>query len=282
MPLLRGEPAEKLRLYQLDEVLTEKDSDRFSVVISFVGFCAARNKIKRMQPQMSLTNLKRELRKYARKDKASLLQRYFKTGPGEYAEGDIFIGVQVPYIRKVAGRYQGLSIKDTLSLLKSAIHEERLLALLILVLKFAKADQLERKKIYLSYLAHTRYINNWDLVDLTAHHIVGAFLEDKSRKLLYSLARSRSLWERRIAILATFYFIRQREFSDALSIGRMLLRDKEDLIHKASGWMLREVGKRDKSKLVYFLDKYRLKMPRTMLRYAIERFPEPERKKYLG
>jgi len=228
-----------------------------------------------------LKELQKELRKYSSKAQAEILQRFFKTGPGEYGEGDIFIGVKVPPIRATAKKYQDISFAETVQLLKSKIHEERLTALLILVFKYAKGDEFKRKKIYTTYLKNTKYINNWDLVDLTAERIVGAFLIDKDQDMLYQLAESKSLWERRIAILSTFHYIKNGKFGDTLRISRLLINDPEDLIHKAVGWMLREVGKRDLDVEERFLKKYYKKMPRIMLRYAIERFPEPKRQAYL-
>jgi 3-methyladenine DNA glycosylase AlkD len=230
---------------------------------------------------MSLQHLKSELRKHKDREKARLLQRFFKTGPGEYAEGDIFLGLNVPTLRTLSKRYQSLPLPETLKLLKSLIHEERLLALLILVSHYEKADPAGKEKIYKAYLAHTRYINNWDLVDLSAKRIVGAFLEDQDRTVLRSLALSDSLWERRIAVLACFHFIAQDDLTDSLKIARVLLHDPHDLIHKAVGWMLREVGKRDPAAEERFLNQHAAAMPRTMLRYAIERFPERKRRKYL-
>ena len=231
---------------------------------------------------MTLGKIKSELKKYGSKEKGRLLQRFFKTGPGEYAEGDIFLGVTVPNTRKVALDCSNLSDEDNLKLLRSPLHEERLLALLVFIGKYNRGNNAVKKKIYKLYLSHTRYINNWDLVDLSAHHIVGAYLVDKSRSPLYALARSKSLWERRIAILSTFYFIKHNQFADSLKIAELLMNDKEDLIHKAVGWMLREVGKRDSFLEEDFLNKHCLSMPRVMLRYAIERFPEAKRKKYLA
>ena len=229
----------------------------------------------------ALRRVRKDLRKYGSRPKAKLLQRFFKTGPGEYAEGDVFLGVMVPATRLVAGRYKDLGLKDTLTLLTSRFHEERLTALLILIDRFRNSGPQDRRRIYRSYLAHTRCINNWDLVDLSAGHIVGAFLWDKEKKPLYTLARSRMLWERRIAIVATSYFIGRGRFTETLRISRLLLKDKEDLMHKASGWMLREVGKRDQKALETFLKTCYRRMPRTMLRYAIERFPEKKRQRYL-
>jgi len=225
--------------------------------------------------------VQKELQKFASLKKARILQRFFKTAPGEYGEGDLFIGVQVPQVREVAKKFQDTSLPEVLRLLKSPIHEERLTALFILVLQFAKSDKKTQHCIHKAYLQHTRYINNWDLVDLSADKIVGSFLVGKSKNILYRLARSTSLWERRIAILSTFHFIKRNELGETLKIARMLLSDKEDLIHKAAGWMLREVGKRDQACEERFLRKHYQQMPRTMLRYAIERFSPHKRKAYL-
>ncbi|MFH1102708.1 MAG: DNA alkylation repair protein [Pseudomonadota bacterium] len=213
--------------------------------------------------------------------RAKVSQRFFKTGPGEYGEGDRFIGIRVPMIRKLSKEYAGLSLNESLTLLKSPIHEERLLALFILIRRYLSNGDDEKKTIYDSYLAHTRYINNWDLVDTSAEHIVGRFLMYRDKGPLYRLARSTSLWERRIAVLATFHFIRQNRFEETFEISEILLDDPEDLIHKAVGWMLREVGKRRKDLLNRFLDAHSRAMPRTMLRYAVERYPEAERKRFL-
>lgn len=230
---------------------------------------------------MSLKKLRFDLQKYSDKRKAKIVQRFFKTGPGEYAEGDIFLGITVPMLRILSKRYQGLAFNETLQLLKSRIHEERLLSLLILILKYRKGDLPEKERIYKAYLNHSKYVNNWDLVDVSAKHIIGDFLKDKDRTPLYKLARSDSLWERRIAILSTFHFIENNDFEDTLKIAEILISDPHDLIHKAVGWMLREVGKRDKDSEERFLKKYYTAMPRTMLRYAVERFPESKRQAYL-
>ena len=187
----------------------------------------------------------------------------------------------MPVLRKLVKEYPDLSLKDVKTLLRSKYHEERLLALLILVSKFKKGDVSTRKEIYDLYLKNTSSVNNWDLVDLSAHYIVGPFLTNKSRAPLYRLAKSKSLWQRRIAIMSTFHFIKKGEFSETLKIAEMLLADREDLIHKAVGWMLREIGKRRLQNEETFLKKHYQKMPRTMLRYAIEKFPEPKRKRYL-
>jgi 3-methyladenine DNA glycosylase AlkD len=213
---------------------------------------------------------------------AVILARFFKTGPGQYGEGDRFIGVKVPAIRKVAKEFNALPLLQVERLLHSEIHEERLLALVILVSQFARGDDAGRKRVYDLYLANTRHINNWDLVDLSAPQIVGGSLESRSRKPLDRLAKSSSLWQRRISILATFHFIRQGDFADTLKIAQMLLTDKEDLIHKAVGWMLREVGKRDLATLERFLGDHCQAMPRTTLRYAIERFPASKRMAYMN
>ncbi|MFA6079287.1 MAG: DNA alkylation repair protein [Candidatus Omnitrophota bacterium] len=228
-----------------------------------------------------MERLKRSLRKIGNKEKARLLQRFFKTGKGEYAEGDIFLGATVPVLRKLALQFRGLTLDNTILLLKSPIHEERLLALFILILKYKASDHSGKENIYKLYLKHTRFINNWDLVDVTAKHIVGDFLRDRDKAPLYKLARSGSLWERRISIISTFDFIGHHRFDDSMRIAEILLLDPHDLIHKAVGWMLREVGKRDMAREEAFLKKHYKKMPRTMLRYAIEKFPEPRRQAYL-
>lgn len=230
---------------------------------------------------MKLNELRKALRAAARPGDAEILQWFFKTGPGEYGEGDRFLGVRVPAVRKLVRSSDRLKLADLLRLLHSEYHEERLLALLILVRRFERGDIDERQKIFALYLKETRYINNWDLVDLTAPKIVGAWLLDKPRDRLRKLARSKNLWERRIAVLATFAFIRAGEFEDTMELCRSLMRDPHDLMHKACGWMLREVGKRDEKTLTDFLDHHAPTMPRTMLRYAIERMPESKRRAYL-
>lgn len=222
-----------------------------------------------------------ELKKKADRDKAGLLQRFFKTGPGEYGEGDIFLGVAVPNIRKLAKKYQGIETESVLKLLHSKMHEERLLALLIMIFKFQRGGDKEKKLIYNIYLKNIKYINNWDLVDLSAHKIMGEYLFDKSKDVLYKLVESNNLWERRIAIISCFNFIKRGNYQDGLKIASLLLRDKEDLIHKASGWMLREIGKKDLEAEEAFLNRYCENMPRTMLRYAIEKFPKKKREYYL-
>ncbi len=230
---------------------------------------------------MPLDEVRDHLRKYASPERARVLQRFFKTGPGQYGEGDRFLGIRVPELREISRLYLNLGQRDTLSLLKSPLHEERLLALLILVLQYRRATPEKREKIYSLYLKHTRYINNWDLVDTSAEHIVGAHLWERDRAPLYTLSGSPSLWERRISILSTFHFIKRTDFTDTMKIVRVLLRDPEVLIHKAAGWMLREVGKRDADVEEAFLREHYREMPRTMLRYAIERFPERKRQAFL-
>ncbi|OEU67437.1 MAG: DNA alkylation repair protein [Desulfobacterales bacterium PC51MH44] len=230
---------------------------------------------------MIVKNIQRKLQQLGSKKKAKVSQRFFKTGPGEYGEGDVFIGVRVPDLRKLAKEYQSITIKEVKQLLKSAIHEERQLALLMLVNKYSKGNETVKKGIYELYLQYTQFINNWDLVDVSAHHIIGAFLLDKSEEPLFRLAKSRNLWERRIAIISTFHFIKHNKYTATLKIAKILLADKEDLIHKAVGWMLREIGKRHMPNLEMFLKKHYKRMPRTMLRYAIEKFPEDKRQGYL-
>jgi len=212
---------------------------------------------------------------------AEASRRFFKTGPGEYGEGDRFRGIRVPVLRSLAKEFQAVTVPDAGRLLGSAFHEDRLLALLILVRLYTRGDETLREEIYRLYLKNARCINNWDLVDSSAEHIVGAFLWDRSRAPLGRLARSSDLWERRIAVMATFHFIKRGEFGETLAVARMLLSDREDLIHKAVGWMLREVGKRDPEAEEEFLKEHHKRMPRVMLRYAIERFPEEKRRRYL-
>ncbi len=226
-------------------------------------------------------NLQKMLKELAEPDRVPILSRFFKTGPGEYGEGDLFRGIRVPALRKLARKHRAVPLAETVELLGSAYHEDRLLALLILVEKYPRADPAGQDIIYRLYLQQTERINSWDLVDVSAHHIVGAHLMNRSRAVLRRLARSPSLWERRIAIISTFYFIRQDDLDETLRIGEILLSDKEDLIHKAVGWMLREVGKRDLAVEENFLKKHVDRMPRTMLRYAIEKFPEAKRQAYL-
>ena len=236
---------------------------------------------------MKAANVRKELKSMADPDKAVILQRFFKTGLGQYGEGDIFIGVTVPQSRKIAKKFSQLQLVEVKTLLYSRIHEERLVALLILVWRYCSAldNREEKEEIVKFYLDNIKQVNNWDLVDLSAPNILGAHLmvdnrDDRRRKLLYKLAKSENVWERRIAIVATYHFIRNGDFSDTLQIAEMLLQDRHDLIHKAAGWMLREVGKRDSAAEEAFLEKHCSVMPRTMLRYAIERLPESKRRRY--
>jgi 3-methyladenine DNA glycosylase AlkD len=230
------------------------------------------------------TDLKKDVADLRNDEKGVFLMRFFKTRKGQYGEGDVFYGLTVPQSRKIVAKYKTLPLPDVEKLLKSKVHEERLIALLILVAQFPKADDAMKKKIFEFYLAHTKYINNWDLVDLSADKIVGEYLKDKDRTILQKLAKSDLLWDRRISIIATFQFIKDlKESKDTFVIADILLTDKHDLIQKAVGWMLREVGKRvsENDEEAFLKTRYQ-KMPRTMLRYAIERFPEEKRKAYLG
>lgn len=227
-----------------------------------------------------LEKASKALRRRASPERAKIVARFFKTGPGQYGEGDVFLGVSVPDTRSVAKKYDNLSIPEIKQLLSSEIHEDRLLALLMLVERFRKVA--DKKAIVDFYLSNTEHVNNWDLVDLSAHQILGEFLIDKSRKMLYRLAKSKSVWERRISIIATYAFIRRRDFRDTFGIAGTLLADRHDLIQKAVGWMLREVGKRDQDAEEAFLARHSRKMPRTMLRYAVERFDERKRVRYLS
>ena len=231
---------------------------------------------------MKIKELRAELLELADAEIAAHSQRFFKTGPGEYGEGDQFIGIRIPVLRKLAKRHTDLSLDETADLLQSPIHEERLLALLILVYQFEKADTKEQKQIFDFYRQHLAQVNNWGLVDSSAHVMVGGYLRDRSRRWLHQMAKSKSLWRRRVAIIATYHFIKHDDFDDTLVISETLLHDKEDLIHKAVGWMLREVGNRDRPVEEAFLKRHYQDMPRTMLRYAIEKFPEVLRKKYLS
>jgi len=221
------------------------------------------------------------LRELGDPDIAAHSQRFFKTGPGEYGEGDRFLGIRMPVLRGEAKRLGGLSLAQCLKLLRSPFHEARLLALLLLARRFEQGDEEERDTLFRHYLEHTAYINNWDLVDSSAPAIVGGHLARRDRSPLDRLAASPDLWERRIAVLACLHFIRQDDFRDALRLCAALLRDPEDLIHKATGWMLREIGKRDGAAARAFLERHSRRMPRTMLRYAIEKFPPGERQRYL-
>jgi 3-methyladenine DNA glycosylase AlkD len=226
-------------------------------------------------------HVKAELEKLSDPEHAMKLQGFFKTNKGEYGEGDVFLGVRVPDQRRIAKKYRNISLVDVLELLQSGIHEHRLTALFILTEQFNKGDEEARRRIVDLYLSNTASVNNWDLVDSSAHKILGVWLVDKARSVLYELARSESLWERRISIISTFAFIKRGDLEDALALAETLVDDEHDLIHKASGWVLREVGKMDQSVLEEFLLEHFQTMPRTMLRYAIERLPEERRKFYM-
>jgi len=228
--------------------------------------------------KITLEKLKGDVKNSSHKERAKNLSWFFKTKKGEYGEGDKFIGLTMPQIRQLAKKYKMLSIADLEKLVKSSVHEERMLALIIMTLRYPK----EKDRFYKLYINSRQYINNWDLVDVTCHKIIGDYLLQKSRNVLYNFAKSKSLWEKRIAIISTAIFIQKNDFADTLKIAEILLLDKHDLIHKAVGWMLREVGKRNKKVEEIFLKKHYKKMPRTMLRYAIEKFSEPERKAWLG
>lgn len=228
-----------------------------------------------------LANLKTELQQLANSQKAKELSRFFKTGKGEYGEGDVFLGITVPQQRKVAKKYKDLSLAEIETLLNSEIHEYRFTALVILCDRFSRGDREIQTETFQFYLDHSDRVNNWDLVDTSAYKIVGAFLYEKECSVLYDLARSQNLWQQRIAMIATYYFIKRDRFVETLELSKILLNHSHDLIHKAVGWMLREVGKRDKTTEKAFLEEYAAKMPRTMLRYAIEKFPPEERKAYL-
>lgn len=224
---------------------------------------------------------KKDLRKFASRQRRKTNEWFFKTGKRQYGEGDKFIGVSVPDIRKVAVVFKDLSLSEVKKLLDSKIHEERLLALIILTLQFKSTEVKGQRQIYEFYLKNTKQINNWDLVDTSAHKIVGAYLLDKPRTVLKKLAKSKNMWERRIAMISTAMFISKGDIKDAIEIATILKDDTEDLMHKAVGWMLREVGKKDVKVLEEFLKRHLKTLPRTTLRYAIERFPEKKRKAYL-
>jgi 3-methyladenine DNA glycosylase AlkD len=228
-----------------------------------------------------LDQLKADMRRIASPEKARVLSRFFKTGRGEYGEGDAFLGIMVPDQRSIAKKYADLSMNDLRKLISGSMHEERLVCLFILINRYKKADSHGKKEVVGFYLGNLRYINNWDLVDLSAGPVLGDHLIDGDRSILYEMAKSDDLWKRRIAVMSTFAFIRKNDFGDTLRIAEMLLNDRHDLIHKAVGWMLREIGKRDQAKEEEFLKKHYKKMPRTMLRYAIEKFDEDKRRYYL-
>ncbi|GIL16402.1 MAG: DNA alkylation repair protein [Oligoflexia bacterium] len=229
-----------------------------------------------------LIQAQKDLRKFASREKSQILQRFFKTGSGQYGAGDIFIGVKVPETRLTSKKHKDLSFKEISHLLKSGVHEDRLMGLLILVDQYKRADQLKRKKIFQFYLKYKSRMNNWDLVDTSAPQIVGEWLfETDDPRLLYKLVKSKNLWDRRIAVLATFAFLRKGRHQETIELSLLLLEDKEDLMHKATGWMLREVGKRDLKSLVKFLNQNAHVMPRTMLRYSIEKLSPGLKKRYM-
>lgn len=225
--------------------------------------------------------LNNKLKEYSDLKRAEINKRFFKTNEGEYGHGDIFIGISVPQCREIAREFLNFNFENIGRLLKDKVHEKRLIGLLILVENFKKADEKNKEEIYNFYLKNLEGVNNWDLVDLSADKIIGNFLLDKEKKILYELVQSDNMWERRISIISTFAFIRNNKFEDTFKISEMLLDDKEDLIHKAVGWMLKEIGKRDEEILEAFLEKHYRKMPRTTLRYAIEKFEKEKKNKYL-
>ena len=240
-----------------------------------------RSIVKKAASTLTLSDLQRELVRASDPQSARDLAVFFKTGKGEYGEGDEFCGITVPELRKIAKRYLHLPLADVKKLLGSRVHEHRFTALEILVFQFEAGDESAKKRVFDFYLKHARYINNWDLVDTSAPYIVGEHLATRPRKVLYQLAKSSNIWERRIAIIATLAFIRSGDLKDTFGIAAVLLKDKQDLIHKAVGWMLREAGKRSEPAMLNFLAQHYASIPRTALRYAIERLPEPQRKAIL-
>jgi 3-methyladenine DNA glycosylase AlkD len=238
--------------------------------------------VSRPSLRSSASAIRAELRRLADPKHAAALGWFFKTAPGEYAEGDRFLGLRVPDLRRLSRTYRDAPLPAITALLESRWHEERLLALFLLVGRYTRGTPAERERIFRLYLRHARYVNNWDLVDSSAGQILGAHLEGRSRATLTRLARSRIVWERRMAVIATSHDIRRGQFDETLRIARLLLHDPHDLIHKAVGWMLREVGNRDRAAEEAFLRQHAADMPRTMLRYAIEKFPAPLRRRYLA
>ena len=230
---------------------------------------------------MKASQIQKTLRALADPARVKKTQRFFKTGKGEYGENDKFLGIRTPVLRAKAAELDDTSLEQTLVLLMSPYHEERLLALFMMVRRFGKADEKEQETIFKKYLDNIKYVNNWDLVDSSAYQIVGRFLGSRDRSPLYALARSPSLWARRIAIVSTYHFIKKHDYKDVLALSKILINDKEDLVQKAVGWMLREAGNRDRNTATSFLKKVYIDMPRTMLRYAIEKYPETERQKFL-
>ena len=230
---------------------------------------------------MSARQVQAEFRALGDTEIAAHSARFFKCGQGEYGEGDRFLGIRVPNTRRFARRYRLMPLRSVRALLRSPFHEERLLAVLILVVQYHRGDSEQRNRVFDTYMTMREFVNNWDIVDSSAHKIVGPHLENGGRHLLDELADSDSLWDRRIAMMSTYHFIRNNDFNDAFRLARKLTDDKEDLIHKAVGWMLREIGNRDRKAEERFLRGRYRRMPRTMLRYAIEKFPESRRRAYL-
>jgi 3-methyladenine DNA glycosylase AlkD len=230
---------------------------------------------------MGLKELRKDLKKEADREQAVILQRFFKTGKGEYGEGDKFYGIKVPVQRRIAKKHRDIAPADIQELLNSPVHEERLVGLFILVDQYTGSDDKAKEKLFRFYLKNTKNINNWDLVDLSAPKIIGAHLLNRDKNILFKLAESENLWEKRIAILSTYTFIKNNHFDTTFRISKILLNDTHDLIHKGVGWMLREVGNQNLEEEENFLKKHYKTMPRTMLRYAIEKFPEKRRKAYL-
>ena len=230
---------------------------------------------------MNATAVQKEMHSLADPVRAAASRKYFKTGKGEYGEGDKFIGVPVPQQRLLAKKYKDITLSETGKLLQSVIHEERLTALFILVFQYKKGNENLKREIVNLFLSNVRYINNWDLVDSSASYILGNWLLDKDRKIIYEMAKSKNLWERRIAIISTAEFIRHGEYNDTTRLCEILMNDKEDLIHKACGWMLREMGHKSEKLLESFLSLHAADMPRTMLRYAIEHLEPVKRKAWL-
>ena len=226
-------------------------------------------------------SVQRETISLGNADIAQHSQRFFKTGVGEYGEGDRFLGIRVPVLRRLSKKYKRLPLVEVERLLNSKFHEVRLLAIFILTERY-KSTETEQEEIFNLCLRNIDQVNNWDLVDSCAPHIIGPYLYRKNKKILFDLAKTDNLWERRIAIMSCYFFIRQHQFSVALRVSKLLLRDEADLIHKAVGWMLREIGNRDSRVEETFLEKHYRDMPRTMLRYAIEKFPQSKRKHYLA
>lgn len=240
-----------------------------------------REKLKRPQLKLTAENALAELKRHEDKEKAKFLSGFFKTKKGEYAEGDVFLGIVVPETRIVSRKFKELPTSEIAKLFRSEFHEARLLAVIILTLQFESMSGAGQEAIVRFYVDNRKYINNWDLVDLSAYKILGAYLYERDRKLIYQLANSDNLWEKRISVVSTYYFIKKDDFEDTIRLCEKFLTESHDLMHKACGWMLREVGKRDESVLLEFLERYAPYMPRTMLRYSIEKLPEELRQKYL-